>query len=66
MFHFHFMSRGVLIKINISEQHDEIDIISAQLRPNSLYYLALIMQKHVEYFINTGLQSRSLHSSGHA
>lgn len=47
MFHFHFMSRGVLIKINISEQRDEIDIIPAQLRPNSLYYLALIMQKHV-------------------
>lgn len=58
------MSRGVFIKINISEQHDEIDIIPAQLRPNGLYYLALIMQKHVEY--HPGLESHSLHSSGHA
>lgn len=58
------MSRGVLIKINMSERRDEIDIIPAQLRPNSLYYLALIMQKHVKY--HTGLESHSLHSSGHA
>lgn len=36
---------GVLIRINISQQHDEIDITPAQLCLNSLYYLALIMQK---------------------
>lgn len=39
------MSRGVLIKISISEQHDEIDITPAQLHLNSLYYLTLIIQK---------------------
>lgn len=39
------MTRGVLIRINIFEQHDEIDITPAQLRLNSLYFLALIMQK---------------------
>lgn len=62
MFNFHFMSMGVLISINISQQHDEIDITPTQLCLNSLYYLALIMQKKVKYFINAGLKSHSLHS----
>lgn len=60
------MPRGVLIRNNITEQHDEIDITPAQLHLNSLCYLALIMQKKVKYFINAGLESHSPHSRGWA
>lgn len=61
MFHFHYMTGGVLIRINIFEQHDEIDITPAQLRLNSLFFFGFDYAKKVKYLINADLESHFLH-----